>query len=103
MTEAAELRAVDFPVACHDGRKPDRNRLSGNRVLLDAHLDQAEAVNHVFAAEVNNDGLVYRQNQLVDRGDVVLGRGIRSIDSERIVGTHELRIDAAKLPVSTRV
>src|ERR1043165_381106 len=103
MAESAELRTVDFPVAGQDRRKPDRNGFPWYGVLLHSHLDEAEAVDHVLAGEMDDHRLIDRQHELVDGGDVVLGSRIGSIETEGIVGAHELRIDPAELTVRSRI
>ena len=46
--------------------------MPGNRVLLHAHLEQAEAVDDVLARQMHEHRTIDRQIQLVDRRDVVL-------------------------------
>src|SRR5688572_13649534 len=56
------------------GHKPDRDRQTGDRVLLHAKLGHAEGVDDVLAPELHDDRLVDRQIQLIERGDVVNAR-----------------------------
>ena len=58
--------------------------MPGHGVLLDAHLGDAEAVDHVLAREVDDRRLVHRQVELVDGGDVVLRRRVVAVEPERV-------------------
>jgi hypothetical protein len=47
---------------------------------------------------VNDDRLVDRQRKLVDRVEIVLRRRIASIETERVIGGHQLDVGAPNWP-----
>ena len=99
MTQAAQLRAGDLVVADPVRDEPHRDVETGHRVLLHPHLKQAEAVNDVLARQVDQSRSIDRQNQLVDRRDVVLGARVGAIESDWILGRDLGDVGAAKLAV----
>ena len=109
VAEAAQLRAGDLVVevgfrsGASRGVTVGMNQTgmsqAGNRVLLHAHLVQAEAVDDVLARQVHEHRPVDRQVQLIDRRDVVLRVRVAAIEAERIVGGHQLDVGPAELAV----
>ena len=72
----------------------------GNGVLLHAELGHAEAVDDVLASQLDDDRLVHRQVELIERRDVVLGGRIRAVEAERIrLHVDQLDVGPAELPV----
>ena len=97
VSEAAELGAEDGVSAGSDGDEVDVDGLSGNGVLLEAHLGDGEAVDDVLGAEAEVDFAVGGKDEL--GGDEVVG-GVRigGIDAYGIAfsGCDELGFGGAE-------
>ncbi len=77
--------------------------MPGNGVLLHPHLEQPEAVDDVLAGQLDEDGPIDRQIELVGGDDVVLGVGVGANEAERIVGGDARDFAAAEPAVRARI
>src|SRR5579883_1370413 len=109
--EPAELGAHDLVAARHGRLGVEVGRHAGEGVLLHAHVRQAEAVDHVARAELEDHGLAGRDVDLARHGRVVggveLAVGSRvaegpeellgeDADPERLVGSGRLLEELVK-------
>src|SRR5258705_5436247 len=85
VAEAAELGAGELEVAGLGGLEPDGDQLAPDGVLLHAEHPDVEAVDHVLAGDVDDHRPVDGDVQVVDRGQVVLARGVLGVEAERVV------------------
>ena len=98
MPEAAKLSTGNFKIALFLRFKPDRDGLSGDHVLFDAHDRKTEAVDHVLGRKSRDHGRVHRNMKLIERDDVVGAVRIARIQPQGILGADPLQV---RLPKNT--
>src|ERR1039458_5452641 len=90
MVGATELGANDFVGAGLDRDEPHRNDGTGDGILGDAHVRNAEIVNDVLRRDIDNAGLVDGKMHFVDGGEVVGGIRVVAVEAELIRRADEL-------------
>src|SRR6185436_5534011 len=86
MTDTEQLRTGALILAGLVRHEPHRDLHPWDGILLHPHLEQAEAVNDVETGELDEDGTINRQIELVGGDDVVLRIGLGANQAERVVG-----------------
>ena len=103
MSEATELGTCEVVFAATRRHEPHRHGHTGNRVLLHAHLNQPEAVDHVFRRKMHQYWAILWQVQLVDRRDVVFRIRIGPIQTKRVVGSDLSDIGPPEPSIGPRI
>src|SRR5260370_15002011 len=102
MTEPAKLGAENFIVSRLYRSEMHVNREAGHRILFEAHGRNKETVDDVVSAQDHFDLAVHR-NHHRSRNDIVLRRGILSVETQSRFATgrgiFKLRVRCAKLAV----